>query len=79
MSIVLSFFSGVRSVGNGIQYLHMNAMGLDVGENPLRGLLLPSGFLMAVYMLLRCVEGALSFWAPPCGSWICLKRDFGET
>ena len=68
------FFCGVRSVCNAFQYLNMEAMGLDVGEDPCRDLLLPSGCLVALYMVLRCKPGALSFWAPPCGSWVFLNR-----
>ena len=70
----VEFFSGVQSIAKGFRYLGMRSMGIDRRDSDDRCLLSSQGFLLALQLLRRCKAGALTWWAPPCGTWVFMSR-----
>ena len=68
------FFAGDQAVTDGLRLLGFKGDPVDVRINSFHNLLTPTGFFIALTIIMRVRKGGVCWFAPPCSSWVWMSR-----
>ena len=76
---LVEFFCGCQAITRGAQFMGRKAYGVDIlspqkVSQPRRNLGTKHGFCLALKLICRLRRFGLTWWAPPCSSWVWISR-----